>query len=435
LIIGKLRETLFSPELVLKFRMKEQDFTRERKQPFTAALMLMFNFLRKSLTIEIDGFLSYIKGGLGLGKDYGFTSSAFIQNRKKINPAVFSHLSGVIVDNFYTKDNDGLKLWNGFRVLAVDGSRITLPNTCELKESFGVAKNQSEVEVVQARASILYDVLNRIVLDATLGKMEQGEQELALTHTHRWQEKDLVIYDRGYPSYDLMHGHISAKTDCLIRVKTSYGFSAVSSFVASGKKTLITELSPNQNRSFKDKSYGKDSKIRVRLVRVELSNGEVEVLLTTLLDSKKYPSKMFGELYFLRWKIETFYDELKNKLKVENFTGYSQNSIRQDFLCAIFISNLQSIMVNDMQNELAEQNNEKKYSYKVNTNLSYGLMKNRILDLLGQKRSLEQVFLELQELFLKHTVPIRNNRTNKRNTGKFRARTKPKITKNQKDSI
>lgn len=397
--------------------------------------MLMFNFLRKSLAIEIDGFLSYLKGEQGRGKDYGFTSSAFIQNRKKINPAVFSHLSGVIIDNFYTKDNDGLKLWNGFRVLAVDGSRITLPNTTELKRCFGAAKNQSEVEVVQARASILYDVLNRIVLDATLGKMEQGEQELALTHEHRWQEKDLIIYDRGYPSYDLIHEHISAKIDCLIRVKTSYGFSAVSSFVASGKKSLITELFPKQNRSFKGKSYGKDSRIRVRLVRVELSGGEVEVLLTTLLDSKKYPSKMFGQLYFLRWKIETFYDELKNKLKVENFTGYSQNSINQDFLCAIFISNLQSIMVNDMQDELAEQDDEKKYSYKVNTNLSYGFLKNRILDLLGQKQPLENIFLELQQLFLKHTVPIRNNRKSTRNKDKFRARVKPKITKNQKDSI
>jgi len=435
LIIGKLRETIFSPELALKFRMKEQDFTRERKQPFTAALMLMFNFLRKSLAVEIDSFLSYLKRGSAHGKAYSFSPSAFIQNRKKISPAVFSHLSGVIIDNFYTRENYGLKLWNGFRVLAVDGSRITLPNTAELKQCFGAARNQSGVEVVQARASILYDVLNNIALDATLGKMEQGEQELALTHAHRWQKKDLIIYDRGYPSYDLIHEHISAEIDCLIRVKTSYGFSAVSSFVASGKRSLVTELTPKKSRSPKGKSYDRDSKLRVRLVRIELSNGEVEVLLTTLLDSKKYPSRMFGELYFLRWKIETFYDELKNKLKVEHFTGYSQNSIRQDFLCAIFISNLQSVMVNDMQDELAEQDLERKYSHKVNTNLSYGFLKNRILDLLGQKKPLEQVFLELQELFLKHTVPIRNNRTNPRDNDRFRARVKPKITKNQKDSI
>lgn len=415
--------------------MREQDFTRERKQPFTSVLLLMFNLLRKSLIIEIDGFLSYLKGGFDHGKNHGFTSSAFIQNRKKISPEVFSHLSGVIVDNFYTHDNDNLKLWNGFRLLAVDGSAVTLPNTAELKKCFGVAKNGSAVEVVQARASVLYDVLNKIALDAVLGNKEQGEPQLALKHAYRWQNKDLIIYDRGYPSYDFINEHLLAEIDCLIRVKTTYGFSVVATFVASGKKSLVTELRPNQGRSFKGKSYTKDSRLRIRLIRVELSNGEVEVLMTTLLDSKKYPSKLFGQLYFLRWGIETFYDELKNKIKVEHFTGYSENAIKQDFFCAIFISNLQSVMVNDMQDELAEQNSEKKYSYKVNTNLSYGFLKNRVLDLLGQRKPLENIFMELRELFLKNTVPIRNNRTNPRNKDKFRAREKPKVTKNQKDSI
>nr|WP_255511838.1 transposase [Pedobacter sp. MR2016-19] len=172
-----------------------------------------------------------------------------------------------------------------------------------------------------------------------MGNLEQGEHKLALTHSCHWKKGDLIIYDRGYPSYNLIYEHISAKIDCLIRVKTPYGFSGVSSFVASEKKTLIAELSPAQNQSFKRKPYGKDSTVRVRLVRVELANGEVEVLITTLLDSRKYPNGMFGQLYFFRWGIESFYDELKNKLKVEHFTGYSENTIRQDFQCAIFISN------------------------------------------------------------------------------------------------
>lgn len=415
--------------------MNEQDFTRNRKQPFTASLLLMINFLRKSLTIEIDGFLSYLKGHFHLIKLQGFTSSAFIQNRKKINPKVFQHLSAVITENFYSSENDGLKLWNGFRVLAVDGSRITLPNTAELRKRFGAAKNQSEVEIVQAKTSILYDVLNKITLDAILDGQDKGEQELALRHAHCWQKKDLIIYDRGYPSYDFMSEHIVKKTEFLIRVKTSHGFSAVTSFVGSGKRSIITELSPKQNRSYHDKSYTKESRLKIRLVRVDLPSGEVEVLMSTLLDSKKYPSKMFKDLYFLRWGIETFYDELKNKLKVEHFTGYSENTIRQDFMCAIFISNLQSVMVNDMREELVMQNLEKKYDYKVNNNLSYGFLKNRILELLSESQPLETIFRELQELFLKNTIPIRNNRTNQRNKDKFRARVKPKVTKNQKDAI
>jgi hypothetical protein len=413
--------------------MNKQDFTRNRKQPFSATLLFMFNLLRRSLTIEIDGFVRYLNERFSSGTRH-FTTSAFIQNRKKIDPAVFSHLSGVIIDNFYTPENDTLNYLNGIRVLAVDSSKLTLPCIAELKKCYGVTKNQSKVEIVQARASVLYDVLNGLTLDAALDNLSKGERELALRHAHRWKNKDLIIYDRGYPSYDFINEHIKQGVDCLIRV-TIANFSIAKAFVAGGKKSIVAEMYPPQNHSFKGKDYNKTSFLKVRLLRVDLPDGEVEVLITTLLDSQKYPAKMFKELYFLRWGVETFYDELKNKLKVEYFTGYSPVSIQQDFACAIFISNLQSVIVNDLADELAIENQGRKYNYKVNNNLSYGFLKNRVLELLHKDAPLETVFQELQALFLKNTIPIRNGRTNPRDVGKYRARTKPKITKNQKDAI
>jgi hypothetical protein len=420
--------------LAEKFKMKEEHFTRNRKQPFTATLLFMFNLLRRSLAIEIDGFVRYLNDRLSSGGTRHFTTSAFIQNRKKIDPAVFSHLSGVIIDNFYTPENGALNYLNGIRVLAVDSTKLTLPCTAELKKCYGVMKNQTSVEVVQARASVLYDVLNGLALDATIDSLKKGERELALTHAHRWKKKDLIIYDRGYPSFGFINKHIEQEVDCLIRV-TVASFSFASGFVSSGKKSIVTEMRPPENHSFKGKDYNKDSRIKVRLVRVDLPGGEVEVLITTLLDSQKYPAKLFKEIYFLRWGVETFYDELKNKLKIEHFTGYSQVSIQQDFLCAIFISNLQSVVVNDLTEELSSQNQDKKYDYKVNTNLSYGFLKNRVLELLCKEAPLDKVFQQLEALFLQHTVPIRNNRSIDRHVGKYRARIRPKVTKNQKDAI
>jgi len=91
--------------------------------------------------------------------------------------------------------------------------------------------------------------------------------------------------------------------------------------------------------------------------------------------------------------------------------------------------------VNDLADELAIQNQGKQYDYKVNANLSYGFLKNRILELLYEQAPLDKIFQELEALFLNHTVPIRNNRTIKRHIGKYRARTRPKVTKNQRDAI
>ena len=424
---------MFSQELATKFKMKKQDFTRNRKQPFLSTLLFMLNLLRKSLAVEIDGFVRHLNDRLSTGISR-FSSSAFIQNRKKISPEVFKHLSSVIVKNFYTPDNEDMKLFGGLRVLACDGSIITLPFTKELKDRYGVVKNASTLNIVQAKVSVLYDVLNRLALDVILDKPRAAERDLALRHRHSWEPKDLIIYDRGYPSFGFIYEHVNRKVDCLIRAKATHSY-VVRDFVASGKKSLITLIYPERDGPFKNKPYNRKSSIQVRLLRIELPGGETEILITTLLDSRKYPTKLFMKLYFMRWGVETFYDELKNKLKVEHFSGYSDITIQQDLYCAVFISNLQSVIVGGLKDELEVINEGRQYDYKVNTNLSYGFLKNRVLELLYQKAPLDKVFQELEELFLKHTIPIRKNRKNQRDTQKYRYKDKPFITKNQKDSL
>lgn len=434
LILEKLREVIFSKEIILEYRTNKKDFSRKRKQPFGEMVLFMFNLVRKSLVIEIDNFVQYLNSKVESGAVQSFTKSAFVQKRMKINPEVFKHLSGVIIENTYTDNNSDIKLFEGFRLLAVDGSKVTLPYTEELKKEFGESKNQTNTSIVQARSSVLYDLLNHIALDSLLENLEIGERELALRHNFRWKKNDLIIYDRGYPSYDFKYEHIKNDIDFVIRTTITHS-KAVISFVSSGKKSLIVDVFPPKNHCFEGKEYNKKTSMKVRLVRVDLPNDEIEVLMTSLLDSQKYPSNMFKELYFLRWGIETFYDELKNKIKVEYFTGYSKISVLQDFFCAVFISNLQSIIVNDLQEELAMKNQNTKLDYKINANLTYGFLKNRVLELLFKEGSLEDVFLELQALFLKNTIPIRPNRSYARNVGKYRTRTRPFVLKNQKDAV
>lgn len=99
----------------------------------------MLNLLRKSLALEIENFNTLLK----LKKPVSFTKSAFVQARKKIKPEVFKKLSAVLLNEFYTENDSAIKLWKGFRVLAVDGSRITLLMTKELKDIYGTTKNQT----------------------------------------------------------------------------------------------------------------------------------------------------------------------------------------------------------------------------------------------------------------------------------------------------
>ena len=62
-------------------------------------------------------------------------------------------------------------------------------------------------------------------------------------------------------------------------------------------------------------------------------------------------------------------------------------------------------------------------------------MKDRILELFFTKNDMNDIINELKELFKKHLIPIRPNRKFERKIGKYRTRTKPRVTKNQKNSL
>lgn len=213
----------------------------------------MCNLIRKSLALEVVNFVATFNTN-STSRLSNFTTSAFIQSRNKIKPEVFKHLSSTIVSEFYTHNDLSVKLWNGFRLLAVDGSRVTLPKTKELESIYGVQTNQSDTFVVQARVSVLYDVLNNFVIDSELSPLKIGEAPLAKNHLIYTQNNDLIIYDRGYPSFDLVYEHYALNRDFLFRVKESFSH-VVKAFVASGKKSQVVEIKPGQRQPLEDKEY------------------------------------------------------------------------------------------------------------------------------------------------------------------------------------
>lgn len=394
----------------------------------------MLNFLTRSLSIEIVNFLSFLKR-----KDIAqetFSKSAFVQARKKIKPEVFKHLNQRIIEEFY-KDNSGvLRQFDNLRILAMDGSRLTLPFTKELEEIYGQTKNQTNTYIVQTKACVLYDLLNEICINGVLSSIDTDERTQAKQLLEHCQANDLIIYDRGYPSFELIYEHYQKNLHFLMRMPLDFS-QVVKDFVASGKTSQIVEIKPGQKKSFENKPYTKSSTLKIRLLRITLNGGGIEVLATSLLDSKHYGNEVFKELYFKRWKIETYYDELKNKLKIEEFSGYSNQSILQDFYSTLFVSNIQTLIENEINEEIEKESETKniKYQYKINTTLSYGFMKDRILELFFTKNDMNDIINELKELFKKHLIPIRPDRKFERKIGKYRTRTKPIVTKNQKNSL
>lgn len=416
-----------SPSTKEKFRFSKTDFTRNRKLPFEQLVLCMLKLLRKNLQSELHAFFNAL--GTGIKQ---MTSSAFVQSRKKLKPDLFYELNHLIVKEYFT-DNDGnVKLYKGLRVLSVDGSTINLPVSGELLKRYGFFNNQKKTnDVVIGRVSVLYDVLNEIVLDGLLRPFSEGEVGLCREHFKYARKGDLIITDRAYSSFESAWLLRQQEIDFLFRCKISFS-NEVKSFYESGKQDEIIEIKAKQKKSFKGLPYNQHSTLQVRLLRIQLDSGEIEILMTSLSDRQKFPHKEFKKLYFKRWKVETFYDRFKNIIGVENFSGTSEQFIQQEFNCALYMSNMQTILTQDAENEAKEKYQDRKYEYKVNRSLALGFIRERLIQMYSYKRETEKLTEELKKLFITNVIPVRPGRKNIRDVDKYRQRTKPRQFKNRR---
>lgn len=257
----------------------------------------------------------------------------------------------------YADENEVPKFM-GYKVFAIDGTTVSLPNTPELLEYFG--GSGSNADSPSARASIMYDVVNDRIVDAAVTKYSVSEHELAKNHINRLSnvcctDNALVIFDRGYPSAELIRLLQKHSMRYLMRVRKKWNLAVDAASVGSS----IVKIS---------------EEITLRVIKFALPSGEIETLITNLFNM---PEEKFPELYFMRWPVEIKYDIVKNKLELENFSGKTVNAIMQDFWICMLLANIAAIAKSDADKLITEQRKDKenKYAYQANVNHLIGCLK------------------------------------------------------------
>ena len=100
------------------------------------------------------------------------SNSAYTQARANLKYTAFIELNQkAVVDVMYRDDN--IKLYKAMRVIGIDGSKILLPDSAEIKKEFGeISYSNDHPEVKGSHnyglASVMYDVLNRVAVDSVL---------------------------------------------------------------------------------------------------------------------------------------------------------------------------------------------------------------------------------------------------------------------------
>lgn len=392
-----------------RHRKADRDFSRERSLPFSRVVTMI---LRKS----VKPLQSMVNEAMEAAQASPVSASAYSQARHKLSHTAFIELNQKAIVEVMYGDDTYQTFW-GYRLLAVDGSKIRLPDTGEMCAAFGShrysVKDKQTDTVIEGKhamglTSVLYDVLNRVAVDAVLARGDAYEVALAISHLPHSHVGDLWVLDRGYAAYRLLAELSKQSREFVIRCSCAAFSTARKMLKGEGSDSQVVVLKPPHGKSKALRGLGLPKAIKVRFVRVRLSTGEQEVLVTSLLDEQRHPTEAFRELYGLRWGIETFYGLLKTRLELENFSGISVEAVKQDFYATLYLTGMESILTADAQKVLDGRPTQS--PQKVNRGSAFNIIKHQAFNLLNSRIDDEQLLERITKLFLQSPNTDRKGR-------------------------
>ena len=156
-----IRSIIFSDDFKSRHRLFPENFTRDRKLPFHNLILLMLNLMRGSYQDELDHFFKALQQTDVAGRVV--TKAALSKARLKLRYEAFRELNEKL--NHFFDEHFNPKTWNGFRLLAVDGSTTKLPHSPDVEKHFGLWRCRKGKPSPMARLSQLYDTLNSLALE------------------------------------------------------------------------------------------------------------------------------------------------------------------------------------------------------------------------------------------------------------------------------
>ena len=398
------------------------DFSRNRKIPYE-------NMILSLLTMEGTTLTNELLRQFGCSATTA-TSSAFVQQRKKILPIALESLFHDFAAQTFREDN-----YNGYKLLAVDGSDIQIPTNLNDEHSLFITKEGVKPYNL-LHLNALYNLLTHTYEDAIVFKRKEAFENKALTEMvdrSTIKGKVIVIMDRGYEAYNNM-AHIQEKGwFYLIRVKD---FGQHKTGILHGldlpdtaefdeyidlnltrkqtnemkklfqKKNEYRKIAHNKTFDYlPSKSKKSDATVLYhlpfRIVRFPISDNSYEVVVTNL-DATEFPPDSLKKLYGMRWGTETSFRDLKYTIGLLHFHSKKVEYILQEIFASLIMYNFSELITS----HVVIEKGTRKYEYKVNFSVAVHICREFLLKV--------NIPPDIESLIARYITPIRPGRSRPR---------------------
>ncbi len=338
--MARIRATLDTEEFISTHRVGPTDFTRRRTLTFANVVTSLARGMTRSLQGELDDFFGRLANQTHLVR--AVSKSAFSQARRKLLPSAFRALNDLLLDHW--EQHVVVPRWHGFRLLAGDATTLRLPGLPEVIDEFGVHGDRWGGQTPMAQVFGLMDVTSGLLVHADMWPSSTRERAMLANSLAHVRANDMLLLDRGFPSYWLFAWLTERQRHFCMRVRDGVaGMGQLTRFFQSHATEAILQIETPVAALRKAAAQGieiREPRFSIRVIRVRLPSGQEEFLVTSLLDSATFPAGEFADLYHRRWRIEECFKVLKCRLAVEHFSGVLPASIRQDFLAKAWLGNL-----------------------------------------------------------------------------------------------
>jgi hypothetical protein len=246
------------------------------------------------------------------------TEEAFTQARA-LMPGKFWIALILLLGEAFDREHEPLTRWRGFRLLALDGTCLTLPRWKTLGQAFGYAKNGKGRPSPQARMVMLLLPTVRMPWRYELVPAGEGERTVAKRLLAQVRRGDLVLMDRGFFSYGLFRQVQDAGASFAVRLQAKTKFRTLRRL---GPKDRLVRWKPSGRQW---KVNGVKPRIDLRVIDYRIKGFRPSAIVTNVLDDRRVSRGRFvglsesghwvtesdSGLYHRRWQIETAFREIK----------------------------------------------------------------------------------------------------------------------------
>lgn len=295
--------------------------------------------VKENLRIILEG----LRRKFGNSKMKIAVGSAITKGKQRLGKKPFEMMFDRFVKPVGTMEHMGCH-YRGLRVVAVDGSALSIQNTDANRERFGVHFNQfGEIGYPYMKFVALVECGTRVIFAASTGQVHTSEAELFERLISKLDPGMILLADRLYYSFTQWKSCDAKGVSLLWRAGRNLALKPVKEFDDS---SYLARVKPSGEHSKRTGCSPRDE-MMVRVIEYQVeyedgSLGEPVRLITNLLDQQKAPAYELACLYAQRWNIETGFDELKNYLKENGKVLRSQlpELVEQEFyglLLAYFV--------------------------------------------------------------------------------------------------